>query len=989
MPTGTAPSRRSFGAGTPLRPARATGGSSKPPAGTPSPPHRVLSGVERGSAEQLSAALGAIAHAAVRSAGTEDCVVLVEEFLRRAYPGFRLGAGPGLPGGPRPAGTVDDSVVGVGGARGRLVQGPGWSRVPSWEYAAEAMRREAAQGGAPAVAVFVQYRSSGSRRAADGLVAVPGHAWAAVAHPDGTTWWLELQATGGPSVSPHPPPREILHTHAAVIVRGRVVLGALDRPAVGRPGPEPFARVVESESPSRAGADAPVSHSVGAVGTETEDRHPITTSAPAGAVLARHTSGAQVKVDSATFLRGHRARLYGHMRAAVANGENAATLSQVIRPIAELMLPPMASIRGREGERTSQATGAEIYRSFRNALARADREMRPIPLGELLTEEAGWSLTAEGQKVLVYPAPDGPLHPAYTQYTVGVPVAGLRHMLAVITAGSFYSALRPFTEAGNEFGRILAAHYLGSLAGAPVPPGAVPFLSDVEGVDELWGYGWLFYVHAAAVPLKSRFFGSEPLMKNMLLAASRSPMYAVRDALPPSVRNYLEGNEQFIKNFFVQHHNQVDATYSQRNRTIPAAYSLGNLMSFPTRAGGSLGDYLDTALTGAAPSGSQISQNEVFGMVDYGLDTDGGRLEHPLVLLEARHYGRAPFVDDRDAWTAFGVLDSTSAMTYDFALTSRIPVSQPMLRSHVRGVAGSNVIRDLSGLLQLTSTVVLARQEGLFLPPRDAREVYRALGAFAGSGAALSPGSRTRLTRLLDRVSALDPAGVPGVAEQHLRNVIAGARRGLAAAAGAGPGGSRGDDPVASRWPVGQAIVVDTAARGSVDDRRRLGSAGGPVPRVREVQQAPAGGGGKGRAVDPGVFTFSGWYTGRSAGAGASGLTFSYTVTGDGRITLPDGRELEQGTWVRHGPDFLHTTEGAVLYGDSGWLGAVENWETLSQALDLAALRPYRLGADAAGLSLTPIDGGPSVVIGTAWRKSVHSRGADCVEVALVARHRR
>jgi hypothetical protein len=206
-------------------------------------------------------------------------------------------------------------------------------------------------------------------------------------------------------------------------------------------------------------------------------------------------------------------------------------------------------------------------------------------------------------------------------------------------------------------------------------------------------------------------------------------------------------------------------------------------------------------------------------------------------------------------------------------------------------------------------------------------------------------------------------------------------------------GGARGDDPVASGWPVGQPIMVDTAERGSAEDQTRLGSAEPlTVPHIQEVQLGPGPeaigkgkGKGKGKAADASVYTFTGSYTGQSATT--SDPTFSYTVTADGRITLPDGLDLSPNEWVRHGPDFLHTTTGVVdgvLYGDSGWIGRVENADTLSVTLNLAAMRPYRLSADANGLYLTPHDSGPSIVIENAWRSSSHSGGPHCVEVTTL-----
>jgi hypothetical protein len=103
-----------------------------------------------------------------------------------------------------------------------------------------------------------------------------------------------------------------------------------------------------------------------------------------------------------------------------------------------------------------------------------------------------------------------------------------------------------------------------------------------------------------------------------------------------------------------------------------------------------------------------------------------------------------------------------------------------------------------------------------------------------------------------------------------------------------------------------------------------------------------------------------------AAGSASGGALFAYTVTSAGRIVLPDGLELPGQGWVRHGPDFLHAAYGVVLFGDSGWIGRVQNWETLAEALDVETLPPYRAHTHSGEFFLTPLDGGgPSVRIGS------------------------
>ncbi|MFE4690582.1 lonely Cys domain-containing protein, partial [Streptomyces sp. NPDC056749] len=181
------------------------------------------------------------------------------------------------------------------------------------------------------------------------------------------------------------------------------------------------------------------------------------------------------------------------------------------------------------------------------------------------------------------------------------------------------------------------------------------------------------------------------------------------------------------------------------------------------------------------------------------------------------------------------------------------------------------------------------------------------------------------------------------------------------------PGGSREDglDPVAEQWPVGRPITVMRPRYGGVDPGSAV-----PVTEVRAAAGTPAPGPapdtgtakGKSpvRAAEGDVPALEGtrpnrWFTWTRAAESRS-EPFSYEVADTGHIRLPDGQEIPPDGWTRFGHDFLHTTTGTILRGDSGWIGRVANIDTLAPVLeDLdQEATPHRVVADPSAFHLVP-----------------------------------
>jgi hypothetical protein len=177
-------------------------------------------------------------------------------------------------------------------------------------------------------------------------------------------------------------------------------------------------------------------------------------------------------------------------------------------------------------------------------------------------------------------------------------------------------------------------------------------------------------------------------------------------------------------------------------------------------------------------------------------------------------------------------------------------------------------------------------------------------------------------------------------------------------------GGTRdtGVDPVAAGWPVGRAVTVEGPRRGGVDEV--------PVSEVPEMSS------GAGKAAER-------WFVRSSEHSSAPGYEYSDAS----RIALPDGEVLSGKEWMRFGDDFVHMPSGALLRGDSGWIGRVANMESLRDVivvLDTEAA-PYTLVADASALFLVPMKtGGQAVRIALPGNTALAEGMADISDASVI-----
>ncbi|MER5794215.1 lonely Cys domain-containing protein [Streptomyces sp. NPDC001980] len=163
-----------------------------------------------------------------------------------------------------------------------------------------------------------------------------------------------------------------------------------------------------------------------------------------------------------------------------------------------------------------------------------------------------------------------------------------------------------------------------------------------------------------------------------------------------------------------------------------------------------------------------------------------------------------------------------------------------------------------------------------------------------------------------------------------------------------------GVDPYTDGWPIGQPVVLEGP--------RRVGKLTEvPAPTL----PLPTGEGeGKGKAREQ-------WFTYRRPSPLGS-APVEYDVSDMGSVRMPSGEVLSADGWVRYGGDFVHPASGALLFGDTGWLGQVYNRDELLEHPGFPAPGTARhtLVADSSYIHLVPT--GPA---GT--------RGATAVRITL------
>ncbi|MPY32788.1 hypothetical protein FNH09_16380 [Streptomyces adustus] len=589
----------------------------------------------------------------------------------------------------RSAVALDDQVVGVASAERRLVRGPGWGKVTSWASLATAL--EKAGVGATAL-ILVAKRSE------------VGHAFA-VRYSDHGFYRIDLQARKDQRVTPETFNLADVYARAVVLDRNGQAMQETWQDWLHTPHTDREALV---EPPLRPGE-------FGAIGIEVEDLHPLSGNESDwldgySLVLARHDSSRlELVVDHAPFYQLKNNRIYNtreEAEAAIAAVKGKEIPVQRKLPIPEFRTAPLRVLKEESG-RISREEGIRAYLKARKALRRTDKEDRAIPLRELLPAEE-WTVFTD-DTLLVYPSPAGSHHGAYTQFTVGVPLGGVIHLLREMRAQLGQPILEIAVARSQHFAEEVTAHFASQQLRRTVNLTQLPYLSGVPGVDELYGYTWLMFSHVSANPLWKRFFspraaamGSGPaptLLKNMLPAALRNPFHVVRSSTSPEVRGFLRKNEPFIVTTFERILHQMIAEY---RRQYPGPDDAQNLLNESLANSRSLTnkDYLISTIRGETPQGKKVGTAEAVGMTEYEkLDDNRGRTL-PLVLLELRHIANSLKMDDD---TIKGKVEELARATeYAYRMGTRFQSDSPSIQpAVVHAILDHPLVQVLAELVPL------------------------------------------------------------------------------------------------------------------------------------------------------------------------------------------------------------------------------------------------------------------------------------------------
>ncbi|WP_137022884.1 lonely Cys domain-containing protein, partial [Streptomyces albus] len=662
------------------------------------------------------------------------------------------------PGGVRVAGTVDDAAAlpGPDAAASKLVAGPGWRPVRSWD----AVARAVAEAGPGAAALVLARRQGGEL----------GHAWAAY-HLGGRNGVVAVDpaAAEGRRVSATPPDLAPVEARAVVVDRaGHVLADAL---------PE----VPESSSPAHAVVDRPTGRDYGAVGLEAEERYVFAISGEVrqGMALA-WGPGLSLVADTTAFWRVPDTNELFDITSRPEVPQGARQPFPAGFSIGEIVVDAMAVLPGER--RQSLEEGMAELTQLRQRLSLADNYPGGVPLESLLEGLPGWEVAEGGKRARIFPHPPGYNGRVYVQPTDGVPAVGLRGLQDLAARRLTLPMTMPMLFAGKAFGRWLAQQFVVDTTGHEAPVELMPFLSAVPDVDKMWGYGWLLFGHVTATPANdlvsvARGMAGAGLVKNMLPVASRHPFDRTLLSMGRRIREFLDG-----------HHDEITAAAAEKMTQTLTVYQnmFGerfpeNFLDVVREDTPTVREHLTAALTGRTSRGRTVGQYETVGMEDYReLDTDQGRLAVPLLLEELRHYGITDqLMTHEEIRDVLYELAEFSRETYQRAVESAVPLSDEVLRRAVGRILGNIVVRELAPFLALAKDGMpsAGRRSRRPLSEYDAHNLAAALGAYA-LGIPLPDGLRRQLEGAVRTAIDLFPE-VPREEHARVRQTVDAARRAL------------------------------------------------------------------------------------------------------------------------------------------------------------------------------------------------------------------
>nr|BFD87936.1 hypothetical protein StreXyl84_73370 [Streptomyces sp. Xyl84] len=405
----------------------------------------------------------------------------------------------------------------------------------------------------------------------------------------------------------------------------------------------------------------------GAIGLEAELQYPIARRDGSrfsyGEELAIHpATGSKIVVDFASFYRN---RQNGALCIESNPSENSAFYREM-HAVPEIVMSPMAAVPGDTG-RMSQNDGILLYRRTIEIL-KSKKSLQHL-------REVGWHLIGSGVNSYITDTVSDGEDRALVHFTVGAPAAGLTSLLNSLNVYDNLSEYSPLVNTGRSFAdRVTAryiAHQLPELNAARITPGSVSFMHGFPGVEELHGYIWLVFNHVSGRFISDEYDGGG-LSKNALPIVSRTDFNELHATLSDPVKRFMQNSVGFISETFVREVNRVVNWHEAAagSRSDGSEFDLAQKISSDS----TYGDYLMTGILGNKHR-RNVSQWEALGMQGYNTpDTNQGRINYPLALLELRFFSTDPSVmasrNFRQVFTseqfeeALGILESASTSSY-------------------------------------------------------------------------------------------------------------------------------------------------------------------------------------------------------------------------------------------------------------------------------------------------------------------------------------
>jgi hypothetical protein len=390
--------------------------------------------------------------------------------------------------------------------------------------------------------------------------------------------------------------------------------------------PDALADFQQSTSVEHTLADLATDHQYGAVGIEKELRQLLQADARLDydRVLVTNIYGGSLVVDAANAYRAG-----GHMF--LSSAEAARYGHPVLEWIAEYVSAPARVISREDWEQDFPSVLAQAMEA---GSLMATANAGPKTLGEIFSHHSDWIVEPEFEDLMVHPAPFGALRDApYTQFTVGVPTDGLFSTLQLAAERENVVYKQHLNNASRDFGKYLANLFIYKTFSVRMEADEIRMVAEHPIVQEVWGYGWLLYAHAAAAPFRETYAPSKAY-KNVLTAALRNPLGKVLSALRLPVSEFFNANYSTIRDEFTK---SLWVLLGKDPQASPR--EMARLLEEPLEGDGgeTTSDYLKYGLKHGART---VSQWEAVGMKVEPYEDLEDVSGTPLALLELRSFGR-------------------------------------------------------------------------------------------------------------------------------------------------------------------------------------------------------------------------------------------------------------------------------------------------------------------------------------------------------------